>query len=104
MSACNKNYWPHIIANPVTWKKWRSGAEGYVLKTDAPRNVAKAIRVVAAGGSYFDNVVSRSSAVTSEDEPVVEELNVDELEVIKRVADGRTNVEIGADLNRLSRL
>ncbi len=75
-----------------------AGAKGYVLKTDAPRNVAKAIRVVAAGGSYFDNVVLRSSAVTSEDEPVVEELNVDELEVIKRVADGRTNVEISADL------
>ncbi|MGB9475813.1 MAG: response regulator transcription factor [Candidatus Udaeobacter sp.] len=75
-----------------------AGAKGYVLKTDAPMNVAKAIRAVAAGGSYFDNVVSRSAAVTSEDEPVVEELNADELEVIKRVADGRTNVEIGADL------
>lgn len=75
-----------------------AGARGYVLKTDAPTNVAKAIRAVAAGGSYFDNLVPRRSAVTSEDEPVVEELSADELEVIKRIADGRTNLEIGADL------
>jgi len=75
-----------------------AGAKGYVLKTSAPANVTKAIRTVVSGGSYFDKVVPSRSYASSEDEAVVEELSESELAVIKRLADGRTNVEIAADL------
>jgi DNA-binding NarL/FixJ family response regulator len=75
-----------------------AGASGYVLKTGASMNVAKAIRTVAAGGNYFDKTVPCRSSSTSQDEPIVEELSAEELAVIKRLADGRTNVEIAADL------
>lgn len=76
-----------------------AGAKGYVLKTEAPTNVAKAIRAVAAGGSYFDKAVPRRSSAASQDEVAPEKLSADELAVVKRLADGRTNVEIGADLD-----
>jgi DNA-binding NarL/FixJ family response regulator len=75
-----------------------AGAKGYVLKTDAPTNVTKAIRTVAAGGSYFDKVVPGRSYSVAQDGVVVQELSADELAVIKRLADGRTNTQIAADL------
>lgn len=75
-----------------------AGAKGYVLKTGSPANVLKAIRTVAAGGSYFDKLVPHQSDGPARDEIVAEELSADELAVIKRVADGRTNAEIAADL------
>ena len=74
-----------------------AGAEGYVLKTKAPNNIAKAIRAVAAGSSYFDKVVSRRRPAAAQDE-AVGELSAEELAVAKRLANGQTNVEIAADL------
>ena len=75
-----------------------AGARGYVLKTDAPGNVAKAIRAVAAGKSYFDKSVQPRSSAATQDDLVVEDLSAGELAVVKRLADGRTNLEIAADL------
>jgi|SRR5262245_38861191 len=34
-----------------------AGAKGYVLKSEAPTNVAEAIRVVAAGRTYFHSII-----------------------------------------------
>ena len=42
-----------------------AGAEGYVLKTGAPTNVAEAIRAVAAGGTYFDENIPRQSSASA---------------------------------------
>jgi DNA-binding NarL/FixJ family response regulator len=75
-----------------------AGAKGYVLKTEAPTTVAKAIRAVAAGGTFFDKLVPRPSSVAAADKPVHEELNADELVIVKRLADGQTNIQIAADL------
>jgi DNA-binding NarL/FixJ family response regulator len=75
-----------------------AGAKGYVLKTEAPVNLAKAIRAVAAGGTFFDNLIPRSSSATAPDELVHEKLNTDELAIVKRLADGQTNIQIAADL------
>ena len=75
-----------------------AGAKGYVLKTEAPVNLAKAIRAVAAGGTFFDNLIPRSSSATAPDELVHEKLNADELAIVKRLADGQTNIQIAADL------
>lgn len=75
-----------------------AGAKGYVLKTEAPTTVAKAIRAVAAGGTFFDELVPRPSSITAENQPTTADLSVDELAVLKRLANGRTNSEIAADL------
>ena len=75
-----------------------AGAKGYVLKTEAPVNLAKAIRAVAAGGTFFDNLIPRSSSATAPEELVHEKLNADELAIVKRLADGQTNIQIAADL------
>jgi len=75
-----------------------AGAKGYVLKTEAPVNLAKAIRAVAAGGTFFDKLIARSSSAAAPDELVHEKLNADELAIVKRLADGQTNIQIAADL------
>jgi len=75
-----------------------AGAKGYVLKTEAPVNLAKAIRAVAAGDTFFDNLIPRSSSAAAPDELVHEKLNADELAIVKRLADGQTNIQIAADL------
>ena len=75
-----------------------AGAKGYVLKTEAPVNLAKAIRAVAAGDTFFDNLIPRSSSAAAPDELVHEKLNADELAIVKRLANGQTNIQIAADL------
>jgi DNA-binding NarL/FixJ family response regulator len=75
-----------------------AGAKGYVLKTGAPATVATAIRVVAAGRTYFDENIPRRSSAAAHNQPVTGELNADELAIVKRIADGQTRTEIAADL------
>jgi two-component system nitrate/nitrite response regulator NarL len=75
-----------------------AGAKGYVSKTGAPANVAKAIRAVAAGRTYFDENIPRRSSVSAHSQTVADDLSADELAVLKRVANGQTNDEIAADL------
>jgi len=75
-----------------------AGAKGYVLKTGAPTNVAEAIRAVAAGRTYFDENIPHRSSASAQRQPAVDDLNADELAVLKRVANGQTNDEIAADL------
>lgn len=75
-----------------------AGASGYVLKTGAPANLAKAIRAVVPGGSYFDKVFPRHSSASARNELIAEELSADELAVMKRLANGQTNSEIAAKL------
>jgi DNA-binding NarL/FixJ family response regulator len=75
-----------------------AGAKGYVLKTGAPATVVEAIRAVAAGRTYFDENIPRRSSARAHNHPVIEELNADELAIMKRIADGQTKAEIAADL------
>lgn len=75
-----------------------AGASGYVLKAGEPANVVKAIRAVAAGGTYFDKVVPRRSSAGMQNRPLLGQLTADELAVMKLLADGQTNAEIAADL------
>lgn len=76
-----------------------AGARGYVSKTGDPTNLAKAIRTVAADESYFDQSVFRHSSPAKQDKPVTEELTADEVAVLRRLANGRTNAEIATDMN-----
>jgi two-component system response regulator NreC len=74
----------------------RAGAAGYVLKQAAERKLTEAIRVAAGGGSYIDPELGGALA-TLESDPL-EELNDRELELLRLLALGHTNREIGEQL------
>jgi two-component system response regulator NreC len=74
----------------------RAGAAGYVLKQAAERNLTEAITVAAGGGSYIDPELGGSLA-TLESDPL-EALSERELELLRLLALGHTNREIGERL------
>lgn len=74
----------------------RAGAAGYVLKQAAERRLADAIRIAAAGGSYVDPELGGAMAKLEADP--LESLGERELELLRLVALGFTNREIGEQL------
>lgn len=66
----------------------RSGAAGFVAKSVETRELIEAVRAVAVGRLVFDR---RQDALPPE-------LTPREVDVVRLVADGRTNAEIGAAL------
>jgi DNA-binding NarL/FixJ family response regulator len=77
-----------------------AGAAGYVVKRAAADDLVRAIRVVAAGGTYLDPVVAGVVAgpyAGREAEPAAE-LSDREAEVVRLIARGYSNKEIGAML------
>jgi DNA-binding NarL/FixJ family response regulator len=71
----------------------RSGAAGFVAKSVETRELIEAVRAVAAGRLVFDR---RQDALPPE-------LTSRELDVVRLVADGLTNDEIGAALGVTTR-
>src|SRR5262245_26219065 len=74
------------------------GATGYVLKSGSPSEILKALRTVAAGGTWFDRSIPRRARATSGGGTPTEELNKEELAVAKSLANGQTRNEIAASL------
>ena len=82
-----------------------AGASGYVLKRAVTEELVRAIRTVAAGGSYIDptlagKVVSGyfNQAAADGKAPGVD-LSERESQVLRLIAWGHSNKEIGASLN-----
>ena len=72
----------------------RAGAGGYLLKGASVEEIERAIRAVARGETYLDpRVASRVVALSH-----APRLSPREREVLKLVAAGRSNKEIGAEL------
>jgi DNA-binding NarL/FixJ family response regulator len=74
-----------------------SGIDGYLLKEDASRELFLAIDRIRQGGKYLSHSLGELVAETLYDknfEPVSEPLSAREREVLKLVADGKTNKEI----------
>lgn len=71
----------------------RAGASAYVLKQSAERKLSDAIRVAAAGGSYIDPELGGEVAKLGPDP--LDSLNERERELLRLVALGYTNREIG---------
>lgn len=82
-----------------------AGANGYVLKQSAPTELINAIRVVAAGNAYLDasltrkvmgGYVNRATSFRGESKG---DLTDRESEVLRLIAFGYSNKEIGAQLD-----
>jgi DNA-binding NarL/FixJ family response regulator len=76
----------------------RGGAQGYVLKHASRDDLVAAIRRVAAGGKHFDEVVVRAFLEDDQQTASASELTERELEILRLVAGGFTNKEIGAQI------
>jgi DNA-binding NarL/FixJ family response regulator len=89
----------------VLWGSVHAGAAGFVLKDSAADDLVQAIRVTAGGGSWLDPRVTprllhrlRSSANPDEAASELERLTERELEVLRLMAQGSTNIEIADTL------
>jgi NarL family two-component system response regulator LiaR len=72
----------------------RAGATGYVRKDAEPELLLKAVRAVASGRSFVDpSAAGKALAGSASDD-----LSPREIEVLREVASGRTNREIGERL------
>ena len=83
-----------------------AGAQGYLLKSAAPQVVSDGVRKVLDGGVYADPSVASMLAQGlrgGPNETAINELSGREVEVLRLVADGQSNREIGDEL-RLSAL
>jgi len=83
----------------------RAGADGYVLKDVAPAELRRAIASVSQGREFFAERVThqlsiglRAELEREQKRSRVESLTGREVEVLLRIADGRTNREIGEEL------
>lgn len=83
----------------------RAGADGYLLKSAGPAEIRDALRAVARGEEAFGTHVTqqlgsalRDEAARTSSRNLLDQLTPRELEVLSRVAAGRTSREIGEDL------
>jgi DNA-binding NarL/FixJ family response regulator len=77
-----------------------AGARGYVLKRAAAEELVQAVRAVAAGGAYLDPGLAAQLADPPEEQrgPRADILSERERDVLKMLAVGYTNKEIGVRL------
>lgn len=79
-----------------------AGAQGYLLKSASPSVVADGVRQVLGGGVYADPSVASLLAAGlrgNRADSGVSDLSAREIEVLRLVADGNSNKEIGDTLN-----
>ena len=80
----------------------KAGARGYVLKGVSARELAKAIRAVAAGESYISPSLAGGILFEmsySQPADPLDELTSREREILRLVGEGLTNREIGVHLH-----
>lgn len=76
----------------------RSGARGYVLKESASTELVRAIRTAVSGGTYLQPSLGARIAAAPATKDPPGDLSPRELEVLRLIALGHTNTEIGAKL------
>jgi DNA-binding NarL/FixJ family response regulator len=80
----------------------REGADGYLTKDAAPQLLVEAVRKIHGGGKYISLALAERLALNldaSAERPPHERLSTRELEIMLRIAAGKTVGEIAADLN-----
>jgi DNA-binding NarL/FixJ family response regulator len=78
-----------------------AGAAGYLLKEEAPGVIVSAVRAAAKGASWFSPIVAAQVAAWARGEKVpspIADLTEREHQVLRLVAAGKMNKEIGAAL------
>jgi len=77
-----------------------AGAQGYLSKRCAPQELIQAIRKVYRGETFVTNQVMREINKTpGNDEAAINKLTPREFQVFSLLAEGRTAIEIGHDMN-----
>ncbi len=83
-------------------KALQAGARGYVLKGISAKELVKIVRTIVAGGTYISpdmaNMILFELSQPSQPDPL-SELSDREKEILKLVAKGYTNREIGAQIH-----
>jgi DNA-binding NarL/FixJ family response regulator len=77
----------------------RAGADGYVLKTASSADLLRAVKQVAAGKSVLDPDIAPKVIAGLTNPQQIEALSRRELDVLRGVAKGWTNREIGRSLS-----
>jgi DNA-binding NarL/FixJ family response regulator len=91
----------------VLWGAIEAGASGFVLKDSSAEDLIAAVRAVAGGGAWFDPGVAprlleryrRVVAPAARDAGRLDHLTEREHEVLRLMARGATNAEIGTTLH-----
>jgi two-component system response regulator NreC len=77
----------------------QAGARGFVLKEAADEELLEAIRLAAAGDTYLNpRLGARIAAAPPQPEGPPDDLTAREVDVLRLIALGHTNVEIGEQL------
>jgi two-component system, NarL family, response regulator NreC len=77
----------------------QAGAKGYVLKEAADDELVQAVRAAAAGGTYLNpQLGARMAAAPPEPAGPPDDLTEREVEILRLIALGHTNAEIGQKL------
>jgi DNA-binding NarL/FixJ family response regulator len=86
--------------DPYVMAVLQAGANGYILKTAAPKEIVQAVRDVHEGRSVLDPAVTHKllSQIATKPEPGLEPLTEREQEVLTLAARGFTNKAIGVQL------
>jgi DNA-binding NarL/FixJ family response regulator len=87
----------HAKAEYVQQALW-AGANGYVLKESAGREVVAAVRVVHSGQRYLGEGISERAMVARSHEDPLERLSAREMEVLKLVVEGNTSNQMATQL------
>lgn len=78
---------------------FEAGADGYLLKNSSLETVKTAIKTIASGEKYFDPQIDPSAIIDSESSSTSGvTLSDRELEILKCIAKGMTNLEISDTL------
>jgi DNA-binding NarL/FixJ family response regulator len=80
----------------------KAGASGYMNKESAPEELIKAVRRIVAGGRYVSPALAEALAMHLDEEsdrPLHERLSDREFEVLRKIALGRTVVQISEELH-----
>ena len=75
-----------------------AGADGYLLKDAEHFDLEKAIRSVARGESFFDTAISGALSRRVREGNAGDSLSTQDAQILRHVADGRTNKAIAASL------
>lgn len=84
---------------PYVFALLRAGADGYVLKTAESKELVRAVKTLASGKSVLDPEIAPKVIASLSGIQAVEPLSERELQVLKGVAKGWTNREIGRALS-----